>query len=530
MVRLRTRSREVSRLIVALMAGGLIAISLRVRVAGEDIPARIALGTAFETPVWVLTGTEAGPTILIVGGIHGNEAAGALAAEQLRRLEPRRGRLIIVPRANVVALEARTRRVPGVGPEEADLNRCFPRRRSARPIGELARAIWTLAELSRPDWVLDLHEGVGVAGQGSSSVGSSVISDPRLDVIEIAERMVAAVNSEIADPARHFVIERPPVIGSLARAASDLLGARSMILETTSTRQALSLRARQHRVLVRRFLIELGIVDASSADSIAPPRDESTAPMVGIYDDRGASIESVASIELALRSGGIVIPTRVGTPDVLAGALRDIDVLIVPSGKGADLEAGFGGEGREAVAAWVRSGGVLFGVSGGALLTAHGRDWSWGLAETRIITHSHDADATTSSADAAESATSEASETSSTHHSIVSTEQGEEAATPLGRVLPAEWQAPLTTNFSLAIRKGSAAVVEIWAVFSAATGTDARAPAILVTSIGPGLVVQILPRIEKSADGARILGGLVRAVGARRRERRSSRRNCSKRA
>ena len=46
----------------------------------------LAEGTKAETPCWILTAGEPGPTIVIVGGMHGNEPSGAAAANHWRNL------------------------------------------------------------------------------------------------------------------------------------------------------------------------------------------------------------------------------------------------------------------------------------------------------------------------------------------------------------------------------------------------------------------------------------------------------------
>lgn len=68
-----------------------------------------------------IRGSLPGPTLIILGGIHGNEPAGVLAADRVRlRLEERRAALrgeIVLLRGNTRALEQRVRYI------DADLNR-----------------------------------------------------------------------------------------------------------------------------------------------------------------------------------------------------------------------------------------------------------------------------------------------------------------------------------------------------------------------------------------------------------------------
>jgi hypothetical protein len=89
----------------------------------------------------------------------------------------------------------------------------------------------------------------------------------------MAERMCQTVNETIPEADKKFVLKKPPVEGSLARAAADRRGIPAMILETSRGSQPLALRARQHRLMVQRLLTELGMV-AAGVDDL--PRDRDT--------------------------------------------------------------------------------------------------------------------------------------------------------------------------------------------------------------------------------------------------------------
>jgi len=60
----------------------------------------IAEGTVWENPYYIIDSSVEGPTLLVTGGLHGNEPAGAQAAEQIRHWPINRGTLIVVPRVN----------------------------------------------------------------------------------------------------------------------------------------------------------------------------------------------------------------------------------------------------------------------------------------------------------------------------------------------------------------------------------------------------------------------------------------------
>jgi predicted deacylase len=110
-------------------------------------------------PALVLRGQEAGPTLAVTAGVHGDEYEGpqacwALAAE----LDPSlaRGTLLLLPQANPLAAAAGTRTTPE-RIDGLDLARLFPGDPEGQPTERLAAAIWQL--VAGADLVVDLHSG-----------------------------------------------------------------------------------------------------------------------------------------------------------------------------------------------------------------------------------------------------------------------------------------------------------------------------------------------------------------------------------
>ncbi|MFO8014543.1 MAG: succinylglutamate desuccinylase/aspartoacylase family protein [Phycisphaerae bacterium] len=237
----------------------------------------LAEGTRWATPYYVIDSGKAGPTVMVVGGVHGNEPAGAAAAEAIRRLAIARGKLLILPRANVPGLEARRRRLPDVDRDASDLNRNFPRADGAAPRGQPAEAIWALVSRVRPDWLVDLHESAGFRKADPKRVGNTVIHAVADDTRRRALAMIEAVNAGIDDEKKRFILLKNPAKGSLARSAADRLGASAMIVETTRRDQPLALRVRQHRLMVERLLADLGMVE-SREDSPRPAVEAEAVP------------------------------------------------------------------------------------------------------------------------------------------------------------------------------------------------------------------------------------------------------------
>lgn len=144
-------------------------------------------GTPHETPVYVLEGAADGPTAVAVGGLHGDETSGIRAAERLLSWDLPAGRLVVVPRANRVAVRRGTREG-----ERGDLNRQFPP--GERPETDLARALWDRVVAADPAVVATLQSSKGLYGTHPDFVGQAVFPTAAGDAVPVADSAVAAVN------------------------------------------------------------------------------------------------------------------------------------------------------------------------------------------------------------------------------------------------------------------------------------------------------------------------------------------------
>ena len=349
--------------------------------AASTAPAKVApvehmlgAGTAFATPYYMIN-----------GGMHGDEPAGAAAARQIRFWTIARGKLIVLPEANRLALEVRTRSTPKavaakLGMEETNLNRCFASTRKESPKGPLAAAIWAVLKEVKPEWLVDLHEGFAVAGENSSSVGSSVISSRSQEARGEAQAMVDEVNATLTDEEMRFLVKSQPIAGSLARAAADVMGVHSMIAETTTGDQPISLRSRQHRLMVHRLLADLKMepcsVEVVMGDAAGKIR-------VAIYDGEGA--HQGLSIDHKLVDGSDMLVERIGPPELGAGALAHFDVLIMPGGSASAEARSLGLDGRQTVRQFVAGGGGYVGICAGAYLGTSTYQWYLGLVNATVV-------------------------------------------------------------------------------------------------------------------------------------------------
>jgi predicted deacylase len=109
-------------------------------------------------PVLAVRGRRSGPSVLITGGVHGDEYEGPAAIHALFRhldLTTLAGQVIGLPVVNVAAWQAQARTAPSDG---LDLNRLFPGMATHEPSRLLAAAIFE--QFVRPcDILIDLHSG-----------------------------------------------------------------------------------------------------------------------------------------------------------------------------------------------------------------------------------------------------------------------------------------------------------------------------------------------------------------------------------
>lgn len=191
----------------------------------------LASHTPFKTPYYLIKGKHAGPTVLMTAGVHGNEIASIRAAEQWlnkfrkKELTITSGTLLLVPILNQAAYQKRIRGKP-------DLNRTFPKSSKARAGHPLSRELFELAAKLLPDWYIDLHEANGLSSVNPQRLGQTLITNPGSKAVPVAKRIVNQMNATIADATRHFTVRLKHKEGAGRTAASRLLHAKAVTVET----------------------------------------------------------------------------------------------------------------------------------------------------------------------------------------------------------------------------------------------------------------------------------------------------------
>ncbi|MEC7861321.1 MAG: succinylglutamate desuccinylase/aspartoacylase family protein [Verrucomicrobiota bacterium] len=343
----------------------------------------LAEGTKWETPFYQRDSGIEGPIVFITGGIHGNEPAGARAAEQIRHWPIKKGQLIIVPKVNLPGLRADTRYLPGKSKELRDLNRNFPKTKEGPDAKDLpASTLWEYLKNIKPDWFIDLHEGYDFHQLNSDSVGTSIIDTKGNLANEVVPKMLKAVNAPITDPKKKFVRLRYPVDGSIARAAHERIGANSMILETTKKNQPISTRTRQHRLMVHVLLSHLGMVEKESVHVLVPKKSKEL--KIAVYDAGGVGGTGPNSLDKVFAETKTHL-RRVGAVDIRSSTLNQFDLVIFPGGSGSKQAAALGSDGRKLFKKFIDGGGGYVGICAGAYLAASNYEWSLGISNHKTF-------------------------------------------------------------------------------------------------------------------------------------------------
>ncbi|WP_196073288.1 succinylglutamate desuccinylase/aspartoacylase family protein [Nakamurella alba] len=122
----------------------------------ETVPVtRLGNGHSLELTVHRITGSAPGPTLVLFGGIHGDEAMGV---EGVRRIlgsldpETMSGTVIGVPVCNPYSYDAMTRHTPNDG---LNLNRIFPGLRAGSVTEQLAAVLSEI--ILQGDYFIDYH-------------------------------------------------------------------------------------------------------------------------------------------------------------------------------------------------------------------------------------------------------------------------------------------------------------------------------------------------------------------------------------
>ncbi|MBW2644826.1 MAG: hypothetical protein JRE23_01360 [Deltaproteobacteria bacterium] len=169
-------------------------------------------GTDYELHIYKLYGKTPGKTMLLIGGIQGNEPGGFLSADLYADIALEKGNLIVVPRANFLSILMNRRQI------NEDMNRKFGNDSRVNFEKKIVSILKKL--IAESDCLLNLHDGSGFysdkwegPNRNPKRYGQSIIADcetfydeatgTTIKLGELAKRVIDKINSYIKNP-KHF--------------------------------------------------------------------------------------------------------------------------------------------------------------------------------------------------------------------------------------------------------------------------------------------------------------------------------------
>jgi N-alpha-acetyl-L-2,4-diaminobutyrate deacetylase len=287
-----------------------------------------------------------GPTVLLTGGVHGDEYEGPIALSELARtLDPAevQGRVILMPAVNVPAMLADTRLSPV---DNRDMNRCFP----GNPRGSFSEMLAHYLDaviLPMVDLSVDLHTA-GHSGDSIPSTNMHHIADPAL--------MARTLKAAEAFGAPYNVVFAGVDEGATLTSAVEARGILSLGTELGGWGRVNIEGLRIGRRGARNILRHAGVIEGSPETAqrdgsdgtrhmqVGDPRCYSFAPAAGTFEPRNRVGEAVKAgdaagylhfvedidrppVEVSYRADGIVWmsagPGRVARGDTVAVVMDD---------------------------------------------------------------------------------------------------------------------------------------------------------------------------------------------------------------
>ena len=236
--------------------------------------------TDHELTVYYIDGKESGNTMMIIGGIQGDEPGGYLAADLYADIGLEKGTLIVVPRANFYSIKRNTRGVFG------DMNRKFSLNTVKNEDHDSAIIEILKYLMSQSDVLLNLHEGSGyfypeyvTEIKNPMRYGQSIIIDdlhhcrPDGRIVDLegpANRVIEKMNQSIQNTQHVFHLNNHNTFsentfhseqrGSATYNALSLFGIPAFGIETSKNIDSIETKVKYETLAINAFMHEYDIV------------------------------------------------------------------------------------------------------------------------------------------------------------------------------------------------------------------------------------------------------------------------------
>lgn len=246
-------------------------------------------GTDHELHVYRRYGHEPGKTLLLIGGIQGDEPGGFLSADLYADMALAKGNLIVVPRANFYSIVLNRRQV------NEDMNRKFgadTKRNYEAKIVDILKQL-----TSESDCLLNLHDGSGFysphwvnATRNPQRYGQCIIADTEtytvsgtdktLHLGDMARNVIEKVNIHIREPGYRFHFNNhrthePDTLHPEQRKSATYYalfecGIPAFGIETSKS-LPIEMKVRHHNLAINAFMELLDIVPETPGIYLDPP-------------------------------------------------------------------------------------------------------------------------------------------------------------------------------------------------------------------------------------------------------------------
>lgn len=246
-------------------------------------------GTDHELNVYRINGQQPGKTILLIGGIQGDEPGGFLSVDLYADISLAKGNLIVVPRANFHSIVLQRRQI------NEDMNRKFG---SSQKKGYETEVVAILKKLiAESDCLLNMHDGSGFFSEtwvsphrNPKKYGQSIIADAdtytfkennaKIELGEMAREVCRRMNMHIEDPAHFFRFNNHHTAekntqhreqrGSATYFALTRYGIPAFGIETSKS-LSLDLKVRHHNLAVNAFMEILDVIPQTPGLNLKKP-------------------------------------------------------------------------------------------------------------------------------------------------------------------------------------------------------------------------------------------------------------------
>jgi len=259
---------------------------------------QIMPGTPLEASYVVLSAEVPGPTVVVIGGFHGNEPAGYLAARKLCRWKIVRGTLVVLSDANKEAISR------GVRFHQENLNRLFPGKEEGTPRERFAFQVFEMIRNSRPALLLTLHESIGYHRADPSRFGQTICYDFD-ELTSRMRRVTDRLNPSIESAKDRFLCFVAPYPTCPTYQCWARLRVPAASIET-SKQLPIQTRIKYQLMAVSAFLDDVGVLYSQS----------DIPPLTPVTSSAAAPIRSGASVAAVPRNGD----AEIGAEEAVLGA------------------------------------------------------------------------------------------------------------------------------------------------------------------------------------------------------------------